>query len=139
MIVRCPECKREYNLELNDAVVELNFTCPNCGLEFKVRNTGMTDVEKHNEKYAPRTTTATNATNAIQEPNTQDDDLFRYLESKKKRKRGPIHISSISRALFKERDSAEEGSSSRLMAAIIIMGIVFAISLAIWIYVNVRT
>ena len=43
MIVRCPECKREYNLELNDAVVELNFTCPNCGLEFKVRN--------HNDSY----------------------------------------------------------------------------------------
>lgn len=38
MIVRCPECKREFNLELDDVVVELNFTCPNCGKEFKVRN-----------------------------------------------------------------------------------------------------
>ena len=56
MIVRCPKCNREYNIELSDAVMELNFTCPNCGMEFKVRNTGMTDVEKHNEKYAPRTT-----------------------------------------------------------------------------------
>ena len=112
MIVRCPECKREYNLELNDAVVELNFTCSNCGLEFKVRNTGMTDVEKHNEKYAPRPTTAPIAANAIQEPHTQEE----YLSN-----------------------SVEEGSLSRLKAAVIIMGVVFAISLAIWIYVNVRT
>ena len=112
MIVRCPECKREYNLELNDAVVELNFTCSNCGLEFKVRNTGMTDVEKHNEKYAPRPMTAPIAANAIQEPNTQEE----YLSN-----------------------SVEEGSLSRLKAAVIIMGVVFAISLAIWIYVNVRT
>lgn len=38
MRVKCPECKSEYNLELNDAVIELNFTCLNCGVEFKVRN-----------------------------------------------------------------------------------------------------
>ena len=44
--------------------------------------------------------------------------MFRYLESKKKRKRGPIHINGISRALFKKRDSVEEGSSDRLKAAV---------------------
>lgn len=110
MIVRCPECKREYNLELNDAVVELNFTCPNCGLEFKVRNTGMTDVEKHNERYALRPMTVPIVTNAKQERNTQNEDL---------------------------PDSVEGSSSSRLKAAVIIMGLLFILSLVVWIVVSV--
>lgn len=107
MITKCPYCGNEYEIELDHSVGEITIRCPKCKVPFVINN------QKEQRLKSIRI-----VTNAKQEPNTQDDDLSRYLDSKKKRKREPIHISSISRALFKERDSAEEGSSSRLMAAV---------------------
>ena len=49
MIVRCPECKREYNLELDVNVVEMTFTCPNCKTAFKVRNLENSEVQNVTE------------------------------------------------------------------------------------------
>ena len=107
MIARCPYCSNEYEIELDHSVGEITIRCPKCKVPFVINN------QKEQRLKQIRI-----VTNAKQELNTQDDDLSRYLESKKKRKRGPIYISSISRALFKERDSAEEGSSNRLKAAV---------------------
>ena len=107
MIARCPYCGNEYEIELDHSVGEITIRCPKCKVPFVINN------QKEQRLNQIRI-----VTNAKQESNTQDDDLSRYLDSKKKRKRGPIHISSISRALFKERNSAEEGSSNRLKAAV---------------------
>lgn len=40
MIVKCPRCESEYDLELDDVVVEMTFSCPNCKNRFIVRNAG---------------------------------------------------------------------------------------------------
>jgi len=40
MIIKCPRCKSEYDLELDDVVVEMTFSCPNCKNRFAVRNDG---------------------------------------------------------------------------------------------------
>lgn len=38
MIVKCPNCNSQFDLELNDVVVEMLFSCPNCKARFYVRN-----------------------------------------------------------------------------------------------------
>lgn len=59
MIIRCPHCGNEYDLELDDTVVELTFTCPNCRKSFRVRNNvGVVDMPQQREmtdesKYQP--------------------------------------------------------------------------------------
>lgn len=136
MIVKCPECQQEYNLELDDVVVELNFTCPNCGVDFKVRNTTMTDVERHNERYASVRSTSPQPSTVLPVKNEMDDDIERFVESKKKWKRSPISINHL--GLRKNHNEMTEGhTSGRLKNAVVVMGIVFAVSLVIWIYINI--
>ena len=39
MIVKCPNCEHEFDLELETHVVEMLFACPDCKTTFKVGNT----------------------------------------------------------------------------------------------------
>jgi len=36
MLIKCPNCNREYELEIGKDVVEFGFTCPNCKSELVV-------------------------------------------------------------------------------------------------------
>lgn len=128
MIARCPYCSNEYEIELDHSVGEITIRCPKCKVPFVINN------QKEQRLKQIRI-----VTNAKQELNMQDDDLSRYLESKKKRKRGPIYISSISRALFKDRNSAEEGSSNRLKVAVKNTGKGYGLTIALLVILLLTT
>ena len=38
MVIKCPRCHSEFDLELDDVVVEMLFSCPNCKARFIVKN-----------------------------------------------------------------------------------------------------
>lgn len=38
MVVKCPRCQSEYDLELDDVVAEMMFSCPNCKTRFHIKN-----------------------------------------------------------------------------------------------------
>lgn len=44
MVIKCPRCNSEFDLELDDVVVEMLFSCPNCKARFLVRNSDSANV-----------------------------------------------------------------------------------------------
>lgn len=63
MIIKCPKCEYQYDIEMDDVVVEMTFSCPNCKHRFKVRNLENTTArpvsiqrESDESRFQPRTT-----------------------------------------------------------------------------------
>jgi predicted Zn finger-like uncharacterized protein len=49
MIVKCPTCKNNFKIELDNNVVEISVKCPHCGKDITIKNVVVsetTDMEK---------------------------------------------------------------------------------------------